>query len=222
MQILALTLASGATLISAGATAQNSEEFFWDQDYELALARSAAPANVSAEASFWVLTPEGYQQVVEGTNGFNCLVLRKYSAIFEVQRDLFDWDGLQAPVCYDPVASEGGPMKEQFRRAELGLAGGGHDEIRDAIFADYANGVLPTMTGVSFGYMYSSENRLTPQAGHWHPHMMVYAPYYTNEMLGGNNFMTADPIVFEAGGTPRAVIAIAVDARDGHIEPVFD
>lgn len=212
---------SAAIMLSAIAATQASaaeaQSLFWPHAHEIAVARSAAPEAVSAGASYWVLTPEGYQRVREGENGFNCLVLRQWSAIFDQQRDLFEWDGLVAPICYDARASQA-PMREQFLRAELGLAGRTHDEIKAAVFAAYAEGRLPMLNGVAFAYMYSSEQRLTPDAGHWHPHLMVYAPHYTNEMLGGNSFESADPVAFEAPGTFRTIIAIAVDARDGHIQ----
>ncbi|MEM8696404.1 MAG: hypothetical protein AAGE05_10325 [Pseudomonadota bacterium] len=51
---------------------------------------------------------------------------------------------------------------------------------------------------------------------------MVHAPYHTNEMLGGNTFMSGDPVVFEALGTYRAIAAIPVSVRTAHIMPEYD
>lgn len=200
----------------AEASGKNKAPF--DERQELALARSAAPQKISEAASIWTLGHDGYERIVEGTNGFNCLVLRKWSAIFDDQRELFDWDGLVAPICYDPVASKG-PMLEQFLRAKSGLEGDSHDEIKRAVYEAYVDGKLPTPIAVSFAYMYSSAQKLSPNVGHWHPHLMVYAPYYDNSMLGGNAVSSGDPIVFEAPGTFRAIIAIPVDGREGHISP---
>ncbi|MGP1283864.1 MAG: hypothetical protein ACTS1X_12885, partial [Parasphingopyxis sp.] len=73
-----------------------------------------------------------------------------------------------------------------------------------------------------FSYMYSAAQRLTPNAGHWHPHLMVHAPFHTNEMLGDNSFSGSDPVVFEAPGTFRAIVAIPVNGRDAHIEPRYE
>lgn len=190
----------------------------WSGEDETAIARSAAPEVVSASASIWHLGDAGYEKMIEGSNGFNCLVLRRFSVIFDVQRDLWNWDGMVAPICYDPVASDG-PMQEQFLRAQLGLAGASHDEVKAAVFAAYSEGRLPVPVGPSFSYMYSSAQRLTPDMGHWRPHFMIYAPGYTNAMLGNNAIGGVDPVAFEAPGTFRAIIAIPVTGRDAHIDP---
>ena len=46
------------------------------RDEEIALAKSAAPANISDHATIEVLTESGFQVVNEGDNGFVCLVMR--------------------------------------------------------------------------------------------------------------------------------------------------
>ena len=214
-------LGAGALCSSSVFGQAPDDDFFWPEPREIAIARSAAPEAVSDNASYWVLAPEGYRRVVEGQNGFNCLVLRQWSAAFDTQRELFEWDGLIAPICYDPVTSASS-MQEQFLRAELGLAGNGHDEIRAEIMMAYGDGRLRPLERMAFSYMYSGAQRLTPDAGHWHPHLMVHAPYYTNDMLGGNTFASGDPVVFEAPGTFRAIIAVPVNGRDGHIMPDFE
>ncbi|MGP1354100.1 MAG: hypothetical protein ACTS1Z_12325 [Parasphingopyxis sp.] len=214
-------LAASAFCSTAVAGQVPDDGYFWPEAREIAIARSAAPEAVSGNASYWVLTSEGYRRVVEGQNGFNCLVLRQWSAIFDTQRELFEWDGLIAPICYDPITSASS-MQEQFLRAELGLAGNGHDAIKAEVMAAYGEGRLRFPDRVGFSYMYSAAQRLTPDAGHWHPHLMIHAPYYTNAMLGGHTFMSGDPIVFEAPGTFRSIIAVPVNGRDGHIAPDFE
>ena len=209
-------LALLSVLAPALAMAAPPEDFFWEAGYETALARTAAPANISTAASIWLLTPEGYQRVQEGSNGFNCLVMRQWSAIFDIQRELFDWPELVAPICFDPEASHA-PMQEQILRAKLGLMDRSHDEIKAAVFEAYAEGRLGRMPPVSFSYMYSGHQNLAPGVGAGNPHVMVYAPGYTNAMLGGNGMGSKDPIVFDSPGTPRAIAAIFVNARAGHI-----
>ncbi|MGA8266972.1 MAG: hypothetical protein WB787_04370, partial [Candidatus Acidiferrales bacterium] len=51
-----------------------------DENSEIALARSAAPASVSDEAEVMVLGPKGYTTAVKGTNGFLCIVERSWGA----------------------------------------------------------------------------------------------------------------------------------------------
>src|SRR5262249_18416196 len=53
------------------------------RDAEIALARSAAPAAISNDASILVLTRQGYQRAVEGKNGFVCFVGRPWTSAFD-------------------------------------------------------------------------------------------------------------------------------------------
>jgi hypothetical protein len=56
-----------------------------------------------------------------------------------------------------------------------------------------------------------SAGHLGPGVGHWHPHMMVFSPYYKNSMLGDNEFAKPLPLVTDDAGTPFAVVVIPVD-----------
>ena len=56
---------------------------------EIALARSAAPAEVSRDATVYVLTDTGYAVAVPGSNGNACLVDRS-------------WPDSLEPQCFDP------------------------------------------------------------------------------------------------------------------------
>ena len=50
-----------------------------DENSEITLARSAAPASISDNAEIMVLAPNGFKTAVKGTNGFLCLVGRSWS-----------------------------------------------------------------------------------------------------------------------------------------------
>ncbi|MEZ5892144.1 MAG: hypothetical protein R3C58_03230 [Parvularculaceae bacterium] len=205
--------------IAAPAAAAPAKEPGWPKDEEIAIARSAGPEKVSADATVWVLGKKGYEVAAQGTNGFNCLVMRRWGAAFDLQKQSFETPGgVIAPICFDPKAS-GSPMHEQMMRAELGLKGKSHDEIRDTVLAAYASGEIPELDGVAFAYMYSGAQKLGPTVGAWHPHVMVYAPGYTNDMLGGASVASGDPVIAEAPGTARAIIAIPVNGRTSHIAP---
>jgi hypothetical protein len=86
------------------------------------------------------------------------------------------------------------------------------DQITEGIQAAYAKGVLPKRDGVSFAYMWSADQNLG-SFGHWHPHMMVFCPYYENSMVGSNPFGAPLPLVTDDAGTPFAVVVIPVDDR---------
>lgn len=214
---LSVLACAGACLADASAAAapRLPKDYFWDREREIAVARSAAPESLSSEATVWVLTPSGYTPAVEGANGANCLVTRGWSAPFDTE--LFGWTPLVAPICYDAIASAA-PLREQLLRAKLGLEGKSHDEIKAAVWAAYADGTLRPLENVGLSYMYSDAQVLGPSVGRWHPHVMIHAPYYTNDYLGPNTVASGDPVIVEAEGTARAIIAVPVDARK-HIEP---
>src|SRR5438128_3499315 len=181
-------------------------EYMMTPEAEIAMARSAAPENVSAHATVKVLTAAGYKVAAQGDNGFVCIVMRGWGAptFTPAQlRDLVYYAKLRAPICFNPVASRT-VLPLQELRAKLGMEGKTPDQIAEAVQAAYAKGELPKMEMVAFAYMFSADQDLGPGVGHWHPHMMVYTPYYENSMLGGNQ-PGALPMVGDDAGTPFAV-----------------
>ena len=189
-------------------------EYMMPRDAEIALAQSAAPPNISGRATIKVLTTSGFQMVREGDNGFICLVMRGWAAPTftpAMQRDFVYDATLRAPICFDPPASR---MVLPFYelKHQLGMGGQTPDQIADGIQAALARGQLPRRDAVSFGYMWSADQQLGPGVGHWHPHMMVFAPYYDNPMLGSNE-SGVGPVVSDDAGTPFTVIVIPVDPK---------
>jgi hypothetical protein len=188
-------------------------DYLIPQDEEIALAKSAAPANISDHATIEVLTESGYQVVNEGDNGFVCLVMRGWSAPTYTPaqfRDLVYEPTVRAPICFDPIAAQTvWPYYEL--RSKLGMEGKTPDQIAAGVEAAYATGELPQRLGVSFGYMWSADQNLIPGVGAWHPHVMVFAPYYENAVVGGNDFGSPLPQVTDDEGTPFTVVVIPVD-----------
>src|SRR5262249_47273593 len=83
-------------------------EYMMPRDAEIALAKSAAPANISDHATVKVLTASGYEVVYQGTNGFVCMVMRGWSAPTYTPtqfRNLVYDATVRAPICFDPAAS---------------------------------------------------------------------------------------------------------------------
>lgn len=190
-------------------------DYLMPRDAEVALARSAAPANVSGRATIKVLTQSGYVVDRTGDNGFVCMVLRGWAAPTytpEQLRDLVYDATVRAPICFDPGAART-VMPYYELRSRLGMEGRTPDEIAQRVEAAYARGELPQRDGASFAYMWSANQQLGPGIGHWHPHMMVFTPYYKNAMLGDNAFGQPLPIVTDDGGTPFAVVVIPVDDK---------
>jgi hypothetical protein len=180
---------------------------------EIALARSAAPEHVSTHATVKVLTTSGFKIAVEGDNGFVCIVMRGWGAPTFTPlplRDLVYFAKLRAPICFNPAASRT-VLPLQELRTKLGMEGKTPDQIAQGVAEAYAKGELPKMETVAFAYMFSSDMVLGPANRHWHPHVMVYTPYYENSMLGGNPMRGALPVVTDDAGTPFAVTVIPVD-----------
>lgn len=187
-------------------------EYMMSPDAEVALARSAAPDGVSDHATIMVLTTAGYKVTTQGDNGFVCMVMRGWGAPTftpEPNRNLVYDPQTRAPICFNPVAVRT-VLPYQELRAKLAMEGKSPAEIANAVEEAYVKGDLPKMEAVGFGYMFSAAQKLGP-AGAWHPHMMVYTPYYTNAMLGGNSGDDMLPAISDDEGTPFAVTVIPVE-----------
>ncbi|HET7093719.1 MAG TPA: hypothetical protein VFI22_09585, partial [Thermomicrobiales bacterium] len=125
-------------------------------------------------------------------------------------RDLVYDATVRAPICFNPEAARTAwPYYEL--RAKLGIAGESPDQIAAGVAAAYAHGDLPRRDAVGFAYMWSADQNLGPGIDAWHPHMMVFAPYDDNAMVGGNDFGSPLPQVTDDAGTPFAVVVIPVD-----------
>ncbi len=109
-------------------------EYLMPQDAEIALAKSAAPDNISGKATIKVLTASGFRVVHEGDNGFVCLVMRGFGAPtytpMELRNLVFDAK-LRAPICFDAQASQTVLPYYELRH-KLGLEGTSYPEPRFA------------------------------------------------------------------------------------------
>ena len=216
MVVLALLLAS---LEPAPARAQGAKypplsDYLMPRDAETALARSAAPGNISDRATIKVLTTSGFQVASEGDNGFVCMVMRAWSAPTYTPanfRDLVYDATVRAPICFNPAASRT-VLPYYELRSKLGMEGKTPDQITEGVQKAYAEGQLPKREEGSLGYMWSADQLLGPGVGHWHPHMMLFVPYNENSMVGGNP-LGALPAVSDDAGTPFSVTLIPVDDR---------
>jgi hypothetical protein len=209
-----------ATLDAAALLAQSPKypplsEYMMARDAEIALAKSAAPDNISGHATIKVLTASGFQAIHNGDNGFVCMVMRGWSAPTYTPaqfRDLVYDAKVRAPICFNPEASRT-VLPYYELRSKLGMEGKTPDQIVEGVQAAYAKGELPKRDSVSFAYMWSADQNLASGIGHWHPHMMVFAPYYDNSMLGNNEFGSPLPQLTDDAGTPFAVVVIPVDDK---------
>ncbi|MET0552653.1 MAG: hypothetical protein ABW221_06420 [Vicinamibacteria bacterium] len=196
--------------------------YLMDRAAEVALARSAAPPTLSARATVKVLTASGYAVVEAGDNGSVCLVMRGFTAPTYTPREfrgiVYD-PKVHAPICFTPDAARDVLPYYELRTA-LAMEGKGPDAIASGVEAAYAQGRLPRRDRVTFAYMFSAHQHLGPGIDAWRPHMMVFAPYYTNAMLGENSFGGPWPQLSDDAGTPFSVVVIPVDPALAIAPPV--
>jgi hypothetical protein len=187
--------------------------YMMGRDLEVGLARSAAPAKIADHASIKILTEAGYRTAVEGDNGFTCIVMRGWAAptYTPVANPDFVYDPtVRAPICFNPVAVRT-VLPYQELRAALAMEGKGPEGMAQGVQEAYATAKIPKMEAVAFAYMLSADMYLGPQVRHYHPHVMVYAPYYDNKMLGDNPRGTLQMRTSDDDGTPFAVVEVPVD-----------
>jgi len=215
LTVLVPAIVAGSPVLAHASKYPPLTDYMMPRDAEAALARSAAPASISERATIKVLTASGYQIARQGDNGFVCMVMRGWAAPTyspaEVRELVYD-PTVRAPICFDPEAART-VMPYYELRSKLGMQGKTPDQIAEGVQAAYTRGELPKRDEVSFGYMWSADQHLGPGVGHWHPHMMVFSPYYKNSMLGGNGFGSPLPVVTDDAGTPFAVVVIPVDDK---------
>ena len=215
-----VTLLLAASLDAAAIQAQAPkyppiEQYLMPRDAEIELAKSAAPPSVADHATIKVLTKSGFVVVHEGDNGAVCMVMRGFSAPTYTPaqfRNLVYDPTVHAPICFTaPAARTAMPYYEL--RTRLAMEGKGPDQIAESLQSAYVRGELPRRDTVTFAYMWSGHQHLGPGIGAWRPHMMVFAPYYDNSMVGGNEFGSPLPQLSDDAGTPFSVVVIPVDDR---------
>jgi len=218
LHFLAVLLAASLDAAAARAQMRNYpsiDQYLMPRDAEIALAKSAGPPSLADHATIKVLTKTGYVVAREGDNGFVCMVMRGFSAPTYTPaqfRDLVYDPTVHAPICFTaPAARTAMPYYEL--RTKLAMEGKGPDQIAESLQSAYVRGELPRRDTVTFAYMWSAHQHLGPGIGAWRPHMMVFAPYYENSMLGGNEFGGPLPQVSDDAGTPFAVVLIPVDEK---------
>jgi|SRR5688572_14629181 len=171
---------------------------------EIALAVSAAPAELSSNAAVYTVRDGKVVTLRAGTNGSSCMVARDSHA------------GSLYPICYNPEATRTVLERElmQVRLRTLGVA---EDSIDRAVDAAYKRGELEIPKDVALAYMMSPQQVLFSSAGKegrrvgaWHPHLMLYMPGATPAKLGLSDKGTGEPIQVGSPGTPQAEVIVKV------------
>lgn len=138
---------------------------------EIALARSAAPADISGDAEVMVLRRNGYATVTKGKNGFLCIVERSWGKATD---DPEFWNAkMRAPHCFNAAAARSfAPI--YLMKTRLVLAGKSRAEIAAAIASALDRKELLALEPGAMAYMMSKQQYLDDQGMAWHPHTMFF------------------------------------------------
>jgi hypothetical protein len=157
------------------------DEYLMDRTAEIALARSAAPKDISDDAEVKVLGRHGYESAVQGKNGFVCVVERAWMGPFD---GTGFWNPkIRGPLCFNPPAARS-ILPITYKRTELVLAGQSKQQVSDAIKAAIDKKELPTLEAGAMSYMMSKQAYLTDSGDHNLAHLMIYTPLMGGEAWG--------------------------------------
>ncbi len=162
---------------------------------EIALARTAAPPSISAEAAVLVLGDHGYEPAVPGKNGFTCFVERSWAAGFA---DAEFWNPkIRAPNCFNPEATRS-ELPQYRRRTEWVLAGMSKEAMQEKTRAAYASHDFERPGPGAFSFMLSKVGYVNDQAsGPWYPHVMLFVPHGQASAWGAG--LDGSPVLGQEG-----------------------
>jgi hypothetical protein len=163
-----------------------------DRDAEIALAKSAAPPALSNDASVLILDKDGYHTVIEGKNGFTCLVERSWMS--PLDNTNFWNPKLRGPICYNPAAVRT-ILPYTILRTKLILSGLTKAQMVENIKTQLADGLMPMPEAGAMSYMMSKNQYFGDEGGHWHPHLMFHLPRVGAASWGAN--LDGSPVVVD-------------------------
>jgi hypothetical protein len=143
-----------------------AQYFMADQNAEIAMARSAAPASVSRDATILVLKQHGYETAVKGSNDFVCVVERSWMSPFDFPE--FWNPALRGPICFNPPAVRS-VLPFTFKRTEMVLAGLSKSQIIAHLRQVIESKEIPALEPGAMSYMMSREGHLGDSIGHCSP-----------------------------------------------------
>jgi len=163
------------------------------RDLEIQLALSALPRHLRDGATVYVLNPDkGFEVARKGTNGFHTFVARTGDDTFRGCWPLTEYrDDILYPVSFD-AAGVKAQMRVFFDAAEMQAKGTPPGELKKIIKERYLLQYYkaPERAGVSYmvspilrTYVNPDESDDVRTANL--PHVMYYAPYVSNEDIGG-------------------------------------
>ncbi len=198
----AILVVIGASALAGTVHAQAALPVLLPAEREVALARSAAPAELSTGASVYVLQRGGHVKTIAGSNGAACIVARDHP------ESLY-------PICFDPEAART-MLPVELERQRLRERGVAEDSIVARIKAGFEAGTFKTPTRPAIAYMMSRDQVIYTGAngrrvGSWFPHVMIYAPYLTKAQMAMTGLPNGDLTLDEEGEPTAHFVVMARD-----------
>ena len=195
-------------------------KYLMPRDAEIKMARSAAPASLSAGAEVLFMTKTGYVVAEKGHNGWVCLVGRMWSAGLD-DPEFWNPKGRGA-ACLNPLAVQS-VLPFYVARAKWALAGDTRDEIAKKSQAAYASHQFSDPAPGSFALMLSKQSYLNDGvAGPWRPHIMPFVA--KSQLATWAVGFKGSPIISPATATfrsyePVTIVILAPSWSDGSPAP---
>ena len=160
------------TLLLTSATAQSAE--YLSTQCEQALALSAMPKELRAQASAYTLEEKGFRKTLSGDGPFTCIVERNHPESI-------------VPQCLDEEGTRV-IIPAIIHKSNLAMQGLKPSEIRADFEKRVDKGEYQPPSRIGVNYMTSHYNYIYIQSAdrivHVPPHLMHYAPNMTNEAIG--------------------------------------
>ena len=181
------------------------DQYLMERDAEIAMALSAAPESISKDAEVMVLGQHGYETVVKGKNGFVCMVERSWMGGID---DPAFWNPkLRGPICLNPAAVRS-YLPRTIKKTELILATRSKAQMFADIQAALDKKELPSPEPGAMCYMLSKQGYLSDSDGHWHPHLMFFAPLTDSAAWGAN--LPGSPVIAFKGTEGMTIFLVPV------------
>jgi hypothetical protein len=222
---MAALLAAAALPASAAAqesfSVADTAPFLMEEDAEIALSRSAAPAHISEDASVLVMEPDGsYRTAVEGTNGWTCFTGRSWTGPAPYPNGRRAWTeahfagNVRAPQCFNAAATDSHLAMHRITTQAF-MTGASSDEVDLLIGHALASGGIQPPEPGAMSYMYSPQQVLSPDGARFMPHVMLYTPYATQDDYGAPDGMMTVPMVTDAGSIFATTVVVSSHWSDG-------
>ena len=194
--LLSVPVLAGGLMFAQPNPPKPAYDFSLPQPDKIKLAESAAPPEVSGDATVYVLERTGYVKAREGSNGFSCFVDRQTP-----------WNS--EPTCFDAEGTKTTLPTRLFVEQER-AEGKPEGQIKSELEEGYKNGRFRAPSKPGIVYMMSDSVYILVENNMIHvpPHLMFYAPYATTRDIGSPPAAANMPHLIREGQPDAYIIVV--------------